>query len=129
MGAAGGIRRRRGLPSAPARAIRTALVEVVAAHAVLGERYPGAEIRASTLSAFADDLAGLPPAWIMSCGMDKLRDDGVAYARALEAAGVPVAFQVLEGHVHPSFAFTRLIPSARRYEVEAIAALRAALHP
>lgn len=31
--------------------------EVVAAYESLGERYPGAEIRASTLSAFADDLA------------------------------------------------------------------------
>ncbi|MCB0963906.1 MAG: alpha/beta hydrolase [Acidimicrobiales bacterium] len=78
---------------------------------------------------FADDLSGLPPAWIMSCGMDKLRDDGVAYADALEAAEVPVAFQVLEGHAHPTFAFTRLVPSARRYEAEAVAALRRALHP
>lgn len=78
---------------------------------------------------FADDLSGLPPAWIMSCGMDKLRDDGVAYADALEAAGVPVAFQVLEGHAHPTFAFTRLVPSARRYEAGAVAALRRALHP
>ena len=49
--------------------------------------------------------------------------------RALAAAGVPVTFQILEGHVHPSFAFTRLIPSARRYETDAIAAVRAALHP
>lgn len=31
--------------------------EVVAAHAALAERHPGAEVRASTLSAFADDLA------------------------------------------------------------------------
>lgn len=32
--------------------------EVVAAHAELAARYPGAEVRASTLSAFADDLLG-----------------------------------------------------------------------
>ena len=75
-----------------------------------------------------DDLSGLPPAWIGSCEYDKLRDDGVAYAKALEAAGVPVEFQLLAGHVHPSFAFTRLIPSARAYEREAIAALAKALH-
>ena len=71
----------------------------------------------------ADDLAGLPPAWIMSAEYDKLRDDGKAYADALAAAGVPVTYRLLEGHVHPSFAFTRLIPSARAYEAEAIAAL------
>ncbi len=74
----------------------------------------------------AESLAGLPPAWIMSAEFDKLRDDGRAYAEALEAAGVPVRFQILPGHVHPSFAFTRLIPSSAAYEREAIAALAAA---
>jgi acetyl esterase len=76
----------------------------------------------------AEDHSGLPPAWIMSCEYDKLRDDGVAYASALKEAGVPVESQVLKGHVHPSFAFTRLIPSAKAYERAAIAALAAALH-
>lgn len=76
----------------------------------------------------ADDLGGLPPAWIMSCEFDKLRDDGIAYAAALKEAGVPVESQVLAGHVHPSFAFTRLIPSAKAYERQAIAALARALH-
>jgi acetyl esterase len=76
----------------------------------------------------AKDLSGLPPAWIMSCEFDKLRDDGIAYAAALKEAGVPVQSQVLAGHVHPSFAFTRLIPSAAAYERQAIAALASALH-
>ena len=47
----------------------------------------------------------------------------VVQTAALEAAGVPVTFQLLEGHVHPSFAFTRLLPSAGAYEKAAIAAL------
>ena len=64
----------------------------------------------------------------MSTGYNKLRDDGVAYADALAEAGVPVEHEVLEGHVHPSFAFTRLVPSARAYEQRAIGALGAALH-
>ncbi len=76
----------------------------------------------------ADDLSGLPPAWIMSCEFDKLRDDGIAYAAALKEAGVPVQSHVLAGHVHPSFAFTRLLPSAKAYERRAIAALAHALH-
>ncbi len=77
---------------------------------------------------FAESHEGLPPAWIMSAEFDKLRSDGEVYAAALEAAGVPVEFQVLPGHVHPSFAFTRLLPSAKAYERAAIAALARALH-
>jgi acetyl esterase len=69
------------------------------------------------------DLRDLPPAWIMSAEFDKLRDDGRAYANALEAAGVPATYRLLEGHVHSSFAFTRLLASARAYEQAAIAAL------
>ena len=74
----------------------------------------------------ADDLTGLPPAWIMSAEFDKLRDDGKVYADALDAAGVPVTYRLLSGHVHPSFAFTRLVPSAKAYEEAAISALAAA---
>lgn len=77
---------------------------------------------------FAESHADLPPAWIMSCEFDKLRDDGVAYAGALRDAGVEVHHEILAGHVHPSFAFTRLVPSAADYEHRAIAALRTALH-
>lgn len=76
----------------------------------------------------ADDLSGLAPAWILTCGADPLRDDGTAYAAALRAAGVEVVERHLSGHVHPSFAFTR-IASAAAYQRDAIAALRAALHP
>lgn len=74
----------------------------------------------------AEDLAGSPPARILTCGADPLRDDGRAYAKALAAAGVDVVHEHLAGHVHPSFAFTR-IPSAAAYERRAISALREAL--
>jgi acetyl esterase len=76
----------------------------------------------------ATDLSGLPPAWIMTCSADPLRDDGTAYAAKLRDAGVDVTETRLEGHVHPSFAFTRIASSAA-YERDAIAALRRALHP
>ncbi len=76
----------------------------------------------------APDLSGLPPAWIMGAEYDKLRDDSSAYAEALKVAGVEVQHEILRGHVHPSFAFTRIIPSSAAYERRAIAALARALH-
>jgi acetyl esterase len=74
----------------------------------------------------APDLSGLPPAWIMSCEFDPLRNDGEGYAQRLQEAGVEVQFQLLHGHVHPSFAFSRISASARRYLGAAGMALRAA---
>lgn len=67
---------------------------------------------------------GLPSAWIMTAELDKLRGDGEAYTHTLRAAGVGATHVRLAGHIHPSFAFTRLLPSSRAYERDAIAALR-----
>lgn len=75
----------------------------------------------------AEDLSGLPQAWIMSAEHDKLRGDGEAYAAALRAAGGRAAHVRLEGHIHASFAFTRLLTSSQAYEIQAIAALADAL--
>jgi acetyl esterase len=75
---------------------------------------------------WATDLTGLPPATILTCGHDPLRDDGSAYAARLLEAGIDVHRVHLDGHVHPSFAFTRLVPSARSYEQHAVDRLAAA---
>lgn len=77
----------------------------------------------------ADDLSGLPPALIMTAELDPLRDDGLAYARRLREAGVPVETHDLPGLIHASFALTRLLPTARAYQDDAIAALRRAYAP
>jgi acetyl esterase len=74
----------------------------------------------------APDLTGLPPARILTCEFDPLRDEGEEYGRRLAAAGVPVTVSRYAGHVHSSTYATRILPSARRYVAEACAALRAA---
>jgi acetyl esterase len=48
----------------------------------------------------ADDLAGAPPAFIAVAGHDVLRDEGIAYAEALEAAGVPVTLRRYDDMTH-----------------------------
>ena len=46
------------------------------------------------------NLAGLPPAIVVVAGHDPLRDEGIAYADALEAAGVVTVRCLFDGGIH-----------------------------
>ena len=58
-------------------------------------------------------LEGLPPAVIATAGFDPLVDDGAAYAKKLEAAGVDVTFKCFDSLAHGFTAFTAVAPAAR----------------
>ncbi|UBU09105.1 alpha/beta hydrolase [Nonomuraea gerenzanensis] len=88
-----------------------------------------AEITASPLRATLEDLAGLPPAFVIVDENDVLRDEGEAYARKLTAAGVPTTSVRYNGTLHD---FMMLNPvrdtrAARAATAQAVAVLRAAL--
>jgi acetyl esterase/lipase len=61
---------------------------------------PRREIYASPLQATTEQLKGLPPTLVQVAGNDVLRDEGLAYARKLDAAGVDVTIVRYENLIH-----------------------------
>ena len=73
------------------------------------------------------ELAGLPPALVLTVPADVLRDEGEAYARALAQAGVPVTVLRYDGAVHGFFRWLAVTELSRRAVADVGAALREAL--
>jgi acetyl esterase/lipase len=60
----------------------------------------------------AADLAGLAPAIVATAGFDPLVDQGEAYAKRLQQAGVPVIYRCYDNLAHGFSAFTGVAPAA-----------------
>ncbi|MCA2244675.1 alpha/beta hydrolase [Mycobacterium sp. WUMAC-067] len=84
---------------------------------------PSREDRAHPYAApLSADLRGVPPAVVVVAGHDPLRDEGLAYAGALTAAGVPTRQLCYHGGIH-GFMTMPMLDIAHRARKEAAAAL------
>jgi acetyl esterase len=83
------------------------------------------EPRASMMR--AEDVSGLPAAYVVTAGFDPLRDEGELYAARMREAGAQVVLQRHAGLIHGFANLTPICPSARTAMLEVAGALRMGL--
>lgn len=81
-----------------------------------------ADPRVSVL--YARDLGDVAPAFVVTAGFDPLRDEGEDYARALRAAGVPVALRRFPGLIHGFCHIVGISRASREALIEVSGAVR-----
>jgi acetyl esterase/lipase len=74
-----------------------------------------------------DDLEGLPPAWLGVGTFDLFHDEDLAYAEALQAAGVPCEVEVVQGAFHGFDGVAAKAPVSQSFQRSQIEFLRGAL--
>ncbi|MEW2071613.1 alpha/beta hydrolase [Streptomyces sp. NPDC007346] len=97
-------------------------MNVLAWQALLGEQAgdPGADVPAHVAPARASDLSGLPPAFVEAGSAELFRDEDVAYASRIWAAGGRAELHIWQGAFHgfdvfaPDHEVTRAALAARR---------------
>jgi acetyl esterase len=92
-----------------------------------GHYIPNKEDRYSGLASplLADNLSNLPPAWILTAEHDPLCDEGEAYARALDSAGVSTTCVRYNGMIHPFWLFAGALKATYDAQHEAADAFSA----
>ncbi len=90
-----------------------------------------AQITASPLRATTEQLAGLPPALVITGEADVLHDEGEAFAAKLRDAGVPVVQTRYGGIIHDFVMVNSMhdTNAAKAAVAQAVSVLRAALYP
>ncbi|RYZ00448.1 MAG: alpha/beta hydrolase [Comamonadaceae bacterium] len=74
-----------------------------------------------------EDLSKLPPALVLTAGFDPLRDEGLAYANALNAAGNAASYVCFERQIHGFITMGRVLDEANTAVGLCAAELRRAL--
>ncbi|NNL84180.1 MAG: alpha/beta hydrolase [Myxococcales bacterium] len=96
-------------------------------NAYLAGRAGSAEVSPYAAPARAQNLAGLPPAYINVGELDLFLDEDIAYAQALMRAGVPAELHVYPGAFHGSNMFVSRSALSKRWRKDEWAALERAL--
>jgi len=76
------------------------------------------------VSPLRGQLGGLPPATLVTCEFDPLRDEGIAYAEALRAAGSEVELVEARGHTHTSITMVDVVISGAPWRARMAEAIR-----
>lgn len=87
----------------------------------------GADVSPYASPSIAEDVSGLPPAYISAMEYDPLRDEAIHYALRLLEAGVTVELHVFPGTFHGSSLVADAAIS-KREAAERLAVMRRALH-
>ncbi len=89
----------------------------------LGAQPGSAGIPATAAPSRAEDLTGLPPAWIGVGTNDLFHDEDLEYAKRLEEAGVPCEVEVVDGafHAFDLAVWTEVVKKFRSSQVAAFA--------
>lgn len=101
---------------------------IAAWKALLGETYGTDSVSPHAAAARADDLAGLPPAYIAVGEFDLFVDEDVDYAVRLIGAGVPTELHVYPGAFHGSDVRVPGSALSRRITADSQDALHRVLH-
>ncbi|WP_409484434.1 alpha/beta hydrolase [Arsenicicoccus dermatophilus] len=90
-------------------------------------REPERAVEPDASPLLARHFGGLPPAYVLVPGFSVLRDEGLAYAAALQDADVPVTVRLDEGGIHGDLSAMGISPASRDLLVELCETVRGQL--